>query len=89
MLRPSLLLAGRRIGVAGTDVLDEFRYPEIYAPIDLQLARCRMVVAESRQVARHDDPESSADCYKIPAPDPPPLCGARGASRMHPLVGSG
>ena len=47
---------GAQIGVAGTDVLDEFRYPEIYAPIDLQLARCRMVVAESRQVARHDDP---------------------------------
>ena len=49
---------GAQIGVAGNDVLDEFRYPEIYAPLDLGLARCRMVVAESRKTASHDDPAS-------------------------------
>ena len=49
---------GAQIGVAGTDVLDEFRYPEIYAPLDLGLARCRMAVAESRETASQDDPAS-------------------------------
>ena len=34
------------LGVCGNDVLMEFDYPEIYAPVDLGLGRCRLVVAE-------------------------------------------
>ncbi|MGR4000272.1 MAG: ATP phosphoribosyltransferase [Alphaproteobacteria bacterium] len=49
---------GAQLGLAGTDVLDEFCYPEVYAPVDLGLSRCRMVVAESRDLAARDDPAS-------------------------------
>jgi ATP phosphoribosyltransferase len=34
------------IGVCGADVLMEFDYPEIYAPLDLGIGRCRVSVAE-------------------------------------------
>ncbi len=44
------------LGVAGNDVLMEFDYPEIYAPLDLQIGRCRLVVAESHDLAPEDDP---------------------------------
>jgi ATP phosphoribosyltransferase len=33
------------IGVAGNDVLMEFDYSDIYAPLDLDIGHCRMVVA--------------------------------------------
>ncbi|MDI9408480.1 MAG: ATP phosphoribosyltransferase [Candidatus Pacebacteria bacterium] len=34
------------IGVAGADVLEEFRYSEIFAPLDLGIGRCRLSLAE-------------------------------------------
>ena len=43
-------------GVAGNDVLMEFDYPEIYAPIDLGIGRCRLSVAEPKAMAGADDP---------------------------------
>ena len=43
-------------GVAGNDVLMEFDYPEIYAPIDLGIGRCRLSVAEPKAIAGGDDP---------------------------------
>jgi ATP phosphoribosyltransferase len=44
------------IGVAGADVLMEFDYPEIYAPLDLGVGRCRIVVAEPADMVDGDDP---------------------------------
>lgn len=44
------------MGVAGSDVLVEFNYPELYAPLDLQIGKCRLSVAEPRALAQHDDP---------------------------------
>ena len=44
-----------QIGVCGADVLMEFDYPEIYAPLDLGIGRCRVSVAEPVQ-AEQDDP---------------------------------
>ena len=44
------------LGVAGNDVLMEFDYPEIYAPVDLGVGRCRLVVAEPRDMVGDDDP---------------------------------
>jgi ATP phosphoribosyltransferase len=44
------------LGVAGNDVLMEFEYPEIYAPLDLKVGHCRLVVAEPAEDARSDDP---------------------------------
>ena len=43
------------IGVCGADVLMEFDYPEIYAPLDLGIGRCRVSVAEPVD-AKPDDP---------------------------------
>lgn len=44
------------LGVAGYDVLLEFDYPELYAPLDLKLGFCRLAVAEPRSLGEHDDP---------------------------------
>src|SRR6202789_1276650 len=45
-----------QIGICGADVLMEFDYPEIYAPLDLGIGRCRVSVAEPRETAGTDDP---------------------------------
>jgi ATP phosphoribosyltransferase len=44
------------LGVAGNDVLMEFEYPEIYAPLDLKIGRCRLVVAAPQDLADQDQP---------------------------------
>ncbi len=33
------------IGIVGSDVIDEFDYSELYAPVDLGIGRCRISVA--------------------------------------------
>ena len=48
---------GAELGVAGSDVLMEFDYPETYAPLDLGIGRCRMVVAERAEMSKDDDPQ--------------------------------
>ena len=45
-----------QLGVAGSDILMEFDYPEIYAPVDLKIGRCRLAVAEPRDMVAQDDP---------------------------------
>ena len=45
-----------QLGVVGNDVLMEFDYREIYAPLDLRIGLCRMVVAEPAALADGDDP---------------------------------
>jgi ATP phosphoribosyltransferase len=44
------------IGICGSDVLLEFDYPEVYAPLDLGIGECRISVAEPRETAGSDDP---------------------------------
>lgn len=44
------------LGVAGNDVLMEFDYPEIYAPLDLDIGHCRISVAELSELSKTDDP---------------------------------
>lgn len=44
------------LGIAGNDVLMEFDYPELYAPLDLGIGRCRIAVAEPAELAGSDDP---------------------------------
>src|SRR3546814_15194103 len=34
----------------------EFGFPEIYAPVDLKVGRCRLSVAEPRELSKSDDP---------------------------------
>ena len=45
-----------QIGICGADVLMEFDYPEIYAPLDLGIGACRVSVAEPVATAGSDDP---------------------------------
>jgi ATP phosphoribosyltransferase len=45
-----------QLGICGADVLMEFDYPEIYAPLDLGIGRCRVAVAEPAATAGGDDP---------------------------------
>ena len=45
-----------QIGICGADVLMEFDYPEIYAPLDLGIGACRVSVAEPAATAGSDDP---------------------------------
>jgi len=44
------------LGVVGNDVLMEFDYPEIYAPLDLGIGDCRLVVAEPEDMVADDNP---------------------------------
>jgi len=44
------------LAIAGNDVLMEFAAPEIYAPLDLKVGRCRLAVAEPAEMVAHDDP---------------------------------
>lgn len=45
-----------QLGVAGNDVIMEFDYQELYAPVDLKIGRCRLSVAEPREIRERDDP---------------------------------
>ena len=45
-----------QLGICGADVLMEFDYPEIYAPLDLGIGHCRISVAEPAETAGSDDP---------------------------------
>ncbi len=47
---------GAQLGVAGNDVLMEFDYAELYSPVDLGIGRCRLAVAEPRELVARDDP---------------------------------
>ena len=38
-------------GIVGSDVIDEFAYPDLYAPVDLDIGHCRLSVAEPRDAA--------------------------------------
>ena len=45
-----------QMGVVGSDVLMEFDYSELYAPVDLNVGHCRLSVAEPAAMAAGDDP---------------------------------
>lgn len=45
-----------QVGVAGSDVIEEFSYPDLYAPLDLGIGKCRLSVAEPQSMAERDDP---------------------------------
>jgi len=44
-----------QLGVAGNDVLMEFDYSEIYAPLDLDIGHCRLAVAAPEDAAARED----------------------------------
>jgi ATP phosphoribosyltransferase len=42
---------GAQLGIAGNDVLMEFDYSEIYAPLDLGIGKCRLSIAQPKDLA--------------------------------------
>jgi len=44
------------LGITGNDVLMEFDYPEVYAPLDLDVGHCHLALAEPREMVADDDP---------------------------------
>ncbi len=51
-----LAFGAAQLGIAGSDVLMEFDDAEIYAPLDLGIGKCRLMVAEPAALSRTDDP---------------------------------
>jgi ATP phosphoribosyltransferase len=51
-----LAFGAAQMAVAGADVLMEFDSSEIYAPLDLGIGACRMIVAEPEDMRATDDP---------------------------------
>jgi ATP phosphoribosyltransferase len=47
-----------QLGVAGNDVLMEFEYSEIYAPLDLDIGHCHLAVAAPADGAATEEPRS-------------------------------
>lgn len=45
-----------QLGVCGNDVLMEFDYSDIYAPLDLKIGHCRLSIAEPKALSESDDP---------------------------------
>ncbi|MDR6127961.1 ATP phosphoribosyltransferase [Sphingomonas sp. SORGH_AS802] len=45
-----------QLGIVGSDVLAEFDYSELYAPVDLGIGHCRLSIAEPVEMAAGDDP---------------------------------
>lgn len=43
-----------QMGIVGSDVIDEFSYSELYAPVDLGIGHCRLSVARPRDAAPFD-----------------------------------
>lgn len=44
------------LGVVGSDVLMEFDYPDLYAPLDLGIGRCRLAIAAPHEGGPAEDP---------------------------------
>ena len=44
-----------QLGVAGSDVLAEFDFPDIYAPLDLNIGHCRLSIATPTNMPQNDD----------------------------------
>lgn len=52
-----------QVGIVGSDVVEEFDYADLYAPVDLDIGHCRLSVAVPAQAA--DAPQSSASHLRV------------------------
>ena len=46
------------VGIAGDDVIQEYDYSEVYAPLDLNIGHCRLSVAAPNNFLKKDDPST-------------------------------
>ena len=44
-----------QIGIVGSDVIEEFDYSQLYAPVDLDIGHCRLSVAQPKDDAQDDE----------------------------------
>ena len=51
-----------QIGIVGSDVIEEFDYADLYAPVDLDSGHCRLSVA---RVADQADPDASSSHLRV------------------------
>ena len=56
MSRHSSPLAPHRWAWPENDIIMEFDYPDLYVPLDLQIGKCRVSVAEPAEMRASDDP---------------------------------
>lgn len=42
-----------QVGIVGSDVIEEFDYSELYAPVDLGIGRCRLSVAQPKDTSEY------------------------------------
>ena len=47
-----------QIGIAGEDVIKEFNYSEVYAPLSLNIGHCRISVAALKSLLNKEDPKT-------------------------------
>jgi len=47
-----------QIGIAGDDVIQEYNYSEVYAPLDLNIGHCRLSVAAPSKLINKEDPST-------------------------------
>ena len=47
-----------QVGIAGEDVIKEFDYSELYAPLELNIGHCRLSVAALKTLLKKEDPET-------------------------------
>jgi len=47
-----------QIGIVGSDVIEEFDYSELYAPVDLAIGKCRLSVAVPKEEAGQEATDS-------------------------------
>ena len=45
-----------QLGIAGEDVIQEYVYSEVYAPLNLNIGLCRLSVAASSKLMKNEDP---------------------------------
>ena len=46
------------IGIAGDDVVQEYDYSEVYAPLNLNIGHCRLSIAAPINLLKNEDPSS-------------------------------
>ena len=53
-----LAYGAAQMAFVGSDVLTEFDHPEVYSPFDLDIGKCRMVVAAQKNIGVKEDPRT-------------------------------
>ena len=47
-----------QLGICGNDVVEEYEYSEVYAPLDLNIGYCRLSVAAPKKFIKNEEPST-------------------------------